>query len=168
MGTTQSFDALSIAWNALMEHWRFSAFMSFVSSFFAYLVGIENRELMLILLIMIFVETVLGSMLAIKERRFNAKGMARGIMKVILYGCFLIMFHISELIIDGTSGFQLHLIDTIAYFYLIIREAKSSNEKLAQFSIALPINPFLKIERILNRYAEEFEKVGEEDSDRRA
>lgn len=167
MGTTQSFDALAATWTTLMDHWRFSAFMSFISSFFAYLIGIENRELMLILLIMILVETVIGSMLAIKERRFNARGMSRGIMKVILYGCFLIMFHISELIIDGTSGFQLHLIDTIAYFYLIIREAKSSNEKLAKFSIALPINPFLKIERILNRYAEEFEKMGE-DPNRRA
>ena len=72
------------------------------------------------------------------------------------------MFHLAELTIDGTAGFQVNIIDIIAYLYLIIREGKSSNEKLAKFSIALPFNPFEKIERIMNRYAEEFEQIGEE------
>lgn len=160
--STPSFNLLSSSWNAMLEHWQFTSLVSFIGSLFAYLIGVENQELLLILLMMIMIDTLLGTIISIKERRFNSKGMGKGVVKVVLYGCFLIMFHLAELTIDGTAGFQVNLIDLIAYLYLIIREAKSSNEKLAKFSIALPINPFEKLERIMNRYAEEFERVGEE------
>ncbi len=158
MTNTPSFTLLGQAWDALTSHWQFTALLSFVSSLFAYLIGTENKELLLILLFMVLIETILGSMMALKKRCFSSRGMGKGIVKVVLYGCFLIMFHLAELVIDGSAGFQIDLIDLVAYLYLIIREAKSANEKLAQFSIALPVNPFLIIENIMNRYAAELER----------
>lgn len=159
MTQTSSFTLLSQAWSTLTEHWQFTAVLSFISSLFAYLVGTENKELLLILMIMVLIETILGSMMAIKNKCFNSRGMGKGIVKVILYGCFLIMFHLAELVIDGSSGFEIHIIDLIAYLYLIIREAKGANEKLAVFAIVLPINPFMVIEKVMNRYAIQFEEA---------
>lgn len=161
--TTQSFRELVESWSALSEHWQFTAFLSFVSSLFAYLLGAENQELLAILMGMMAVDTVIGVLMAIKERRFSSRGLGKGVIKVVLYGCFLIMFHLAKKTIDGSVGFQIDLIDLIAYFYLIIREGKSANEKLAMFSIILPFNPFLAIEKLMNRYAEEFERVVADD-----
>lgn len=156
---TASFSLLSQSWEAFTEHWRFSAFLSFIGSLFAYLLGAENKELLLILATLIAIDTALGTVVALKKRCFNSTGMRKGIVKVVLYGSFLIMFHLAELTIDGSAGFQIHLIDLIAYLYLIVREAKSSNEKLAMFNIGTHVNPFLVIEKILNRYAEDFDKT---------
>ena len=159
MTTTEPFQALAQSWGAFTEHWRFTGFLSFLFSLFAYLFGAENRELLVILLTMGLIDTILGSILALVGSRFNARGMGKGIIKVILYGCFLIIFHLAKLTIDGATGFSASLLDLIAYFFLIIREGKSANEKLAKFSIVLPFNPFLHLEKIMNSYAEEFERV---------
>lgn len=167
INTTASFGALRDSWQAFTNHWQLSAFVSLVSAFFTYLVGVENQEILLVLVVMIFIDTVLGTLVSIKTQRFNARGMGKGVVKVILYGSFLIMFHLSEIIIDGAAGIQLHMIDMAGYLYLIIREAKSSNEKLAVFSIGLPINPFMAIEKMLNRYSEDFEEYLHEKNKKR-
>jgi hypothetical protein len=46
-----------------------------------------------------------------------------------------------------------HFIDVFAYAFLILREAKSINEKLASADINIPFNPFQVIEAKLNEFS---------------
>lgn len=159
MVETEAFKHLVQSFSDFTSHWKFTSFMAFVSSLFGYLIGFENRELLVILMLLGSVDWILGSTLAIKERQFSKSGMAKGIYKVIFYGCFLIFFHIAEAIIDGTVEPKVEIIDIAAYFYLILRESKSINEHLASANLPLPFNPFLWIEKRLNTIADSFEKT---------
>jgi hypothetical protein len=104
-----------------------------------------------ILLIAGFLDTFIGMMRAWRLKDFNAKGMGRILVKVPLYGIFLISFHLCTMIIDGHLGFNTGFIDIMAYLFLIMRELKSVSEKLAFYGINFPF-PFAYFEQRINEY----------------
>ena len=146
----------------MIDHWKVTSVVSFFGSLFTYLLGIDNPELLFILICIASVDTVLGSALAMKERRFNAEGMKKMIYKVILYGSFIIMFNLANLTLTNLSSFQSSLLGTFSLLFLIVREGKSVNEHLAKASLSLPFNPFARIERFLNQFGEEYNKVDQQ------
>lgn len=153
IGHTAAFVDLTTSFHKLVDNWQPTAFAAFCSSLFGYLFGIGNGEMLLILLILGLLDTVLGSAFAIKHKEFSAAGMAKLMYKTILYGSTLILFHMAQIMTSPYAPEYSHFIDVFAYAFLILREAKSINEKLASADINIPFNPFQVIEAKLNEFS---------------
>lgn len=157
MTSTQSFIILGDSWRRMVEHWEITSFFSFITALFSYSFGIGNGEFVSILSLIIFVDTCLGSLLAIYKKNFTAKGMGKAIGKVVIYGGFLMTIHIAELLIERNTGAYFGMLDMAGYYFLILREAKSVNEKLASLNLPIPFNPFARVEKVFNKIAETIE-----------
>ena len=157
MTSTAQFEIMKSYWFNMTDHFGFYSAMSFVGSLFGYMLGVENYELLFVLLIVVWLDTFIGMMKALKQKNFNAKGIGRILVKVPLYAVFIISFHICVIIIDGHFGFDPKFIDIMAYLLLILRELKSISEKLAFFGLNTPL-PFVLIESKINYYQQLIEK----------
>ena len=146
--------ALAAAWENMIVDWESNSVKAFLGAVASYLFGVQNWELLLILLIAIMIDTTLGMAKAIKMKEFSAKGMGKILYKVPLYSALLIMTHIAVNMIFINGGVDLSLLDGGAYLFLIIRELKGSNEKLTFFNLSF-IAPIRALENMVSRNSSE-------------
>lgn len=150
LNKTDAFLDLSNAWNNMVTDWHIEGIRAFFASFIAYIFGVQNWELLFILLLAISLDTFLGMARALKLREFSSRGMGKLLYKVPLYTILLALTHIAVNTIFVNSGINLPALDVGAYMFLILREMKGSTEKLAFFDINFSA-PFKALENIMSR-----------------
>lgn len=151
---TEAFVSLASAWQNMLVDWQGNSVKAFVGSLVSYLFGVQNWELLFILLIAICLDTMLGMAKAFKLKVFSSKGMGKLLFKVPLYAATLVMTHIAVHIVKIQGGVDLAVLDAGAYLFLIFRELKGSSEKLTFFDINFTA-PVRALEHIMSRNSRE-------------
>ena len=146
--------ALAAAWQNMIVDWESNSIKAFLGAVASYLFGVQNWELLFILLVAVCIDTFLGMAKAVKLREFTAKGMGKLLYKAPLYASLLVMTHIAVNMIFINGGVDLAVLDGGAYLFLIIRELKGSNEKLTFFNLSF-IAPIRALENMVSRNSSE-------------
>ena len=156
---TDAFISLMTAYQNMITDWQTTSIKAFVAAIASYLFGVQNWELLFILLIAIAIDTLLGMAKALKLREFSSKGMGKTLYKVPLYTMVLMMTHIAVHVVNINSGIDLGMMDAGAYMFLILREMKGSTEKLTFFGLNFTL-PIKALENLISKNSDDSKTDG--------
>lgn len=91
---------------------------------------------LIILALMIMLDTITGTLYAIKMRKFSSTGLKRGLKKILFYSLFLLVIRLVE--IGISSLYSTTILTNVIASTLIIIEATSSLENLVLLGVPLP------------------------------
>ena len=124
--------------NSMLSNISDKSFLS-VSAAFAGVKAVADTyifadwQFVLFLLIMIVVDTVLGTYNAWKKKNLESRAWARLFEKLVLYGCVLIMSHVLiRFTIGGAATGLFDWIDDVLYCAIMVREAISIIENVGE------------------------------------
>lgn len=93
----------------------------------------SDWQFVLFLLIMIVVDTALGTYKAWKKKTLESRAYARLFEKILLYGCVLVMSHVLiRFPISGTATGLFDWADDVLYCAIMVREAISIVENVGE------------------------------------
>lgn len=102
-------------------------FLSIISSF---------KTELIILVLMIILDTLTGTLYAIKMKKFSMKGLKRGLKKILFYSLLVLVIRLVE--IGISSLYSTTILTNIITSTLIIIEATSSLRNLVLLDVPLP------------------------------
>lgn len=136
---------IETVFHSLVEFLRFIWFKALLALIPAgvFIITDMHREVLAIVLWILIIDTILGAMVAIKKKRFCSYKLIKAIYKFIIY-----MFAIATAYL--VSLLELPLLNHF-YFYvgsfIIVTEAISNFENLAELGFKFPISLLKKINR---------------------
>lgn len=106
----------------------------------------SDAEFVLILVTIVAIDTITGTLAAIRTKTFSSKGMGKLLDKVIALGIGLFSLHVAAVYFTGALGDVLGVADRLLYAYVVLREVVSVHENCAK--IGYPLLPPSAVKRV--------------------
>jgi toxin secretion/phage lysis holin len=117
--------------NSIQNTWYAKLMLSFIVALFApFQIGL------IVLLTLIILDTITGTIYAISIKKFNSTGLKRGLKKLFIYFCCILIVRLTEIGLE--SFIRTIYLTNLIISYLILIESTSALENLTLLGIVLP------------------------------